>query len=190
MVDFRGAWPKTLTGFVVVSAGFPVFYFGLAESQRFWPVLQCMHLRRIDAECQRYCLLALRENDNKLIEFGKNKTMEVMWAAGAREVVQEARYAHLVGAARMGKDPKTSVVDQFGRTHDIDNLFVCDGSIMPTQGSANPGLTIMVLAARIADYLTKQGSRIFDSNERSLEPPPMRRDLSPPDTWGHGMLRI
>ena len=132
----------------------------------------------------------LYENDQKLIEFGKNKTMEVMRAAGAKEVVQEARYAHLVGAARMGSDPKTSVVDQFGRTHDIANLFVCDGSIMPTQGSANPGLTIMALAARIADYMIKQGDRIFSSDARDMEKPPMRRDLSPPDTWGHGMPRI
>jgi choline dehydrogenase-like flavoprotein len=132
----------------------------------------------------------LGDNDKKLIEFGKNKTMEVMWAAGATEVVQEARYAHLVGAARMGSDPATSVVDQFGRTHDIANLFVCDGSIMPTQGSANPGLTIMALAARIADYMIQQGSQVFNSNQRNMEPPPPRRDLSPPDTWGHGMPRI
>ena len=116
--------------------------------------------------------------------------MEVMWAAGAKEVVQEARYAHLVGAARMGSDPATSVVDRFGRAHDIANLFVCDGSIMPTQGSANPGLTIMALAARTADYLIREGDSIFKSDKRNLETPPMRRDLSPPDTWGHGMPRI
>ncbi len=132
----------------------------------------------------------LGDNDKKLIDFGKNKTMEVMWAAGAQEVVQEARYAHLVGAARMGNDPQTSVVDQFGRTHDIANLFICDGSVMPTQGSANPGLTIMSLAARTADYLIKQGSAVFQSDKRDMELPPMRRDLSPPDTWGHGMPRI
>ena len=132
----------------------------------------------------------LHDNDEKLIEYGKNKTMEVMWAAGAKEVVQEARYAHLVGAARMGADPATSVVDQFGRTHDIDNLFICDGSIMPTQGSANPGLTIMSLAARIADYLTAEGDAIFGAGKRNMQKPPMRRDLSPPDTWGHGMPRI
>ena len=53
----------------------------------------------------------LHDNDKKLIEFGKNKVEQVMRAAGAEEVVQEARYAHLVGAARMGKDPATSVVD-------------------------------------------------------------------------------
>ncbi len=132
----------------------------------------------------------LFDNDKKLIEYGKNKTMEVMWAAGATEVVQEARYAHLVGAARMGNDAQTSVVDQFGRTHDIANLFICDGSIMPTQGSANPGLTIMALAARIADYLITQGNDIFASEKRSLETSPIRRTLSPPDTWGHGMPRI
>ncbi len=66
----------------------------------------------------------LHENDKKLIAFGKNKVMEVMRAAGAEEVVQEARYAHLVGACRMGADPSTSVVDKFGRTHDVSEL-VC-----------------------------------------------------------------
>ena len=55
----------------------------------------------------------LHDNDKKLIEFGKAKVEEVMRAAGAQEIVQEARYAHLVGAARMGKDPATSVVDGY-----------------------------------------------------------------------------
>jgi choline dehydrogenase-like flavoprotein len=132
----------------------------------------------------------LYENDRKLIEFGKKKTMDVMWAAGAQEVVQEARYAHLVGACRMGADPETSVIDGFGRTHDVPNLFVCDGSVMPTQGSANPGLTIMAIAARTADYLISQGASIFESDRREMQAPAIRRDLSPPDTWGHGMPTI
>ena len=71
----------------------------------------------------------------------------------------------------MGNDPSTSVVDKFGRTHDIPNLFVCDGSILPTQGSANPGLTIQALAARTADYLIKQGDGIFFSNRRDQTEP-------------------
>jgi choline dehydrogenase-like flavoprotein len=133
---------------------------------------------------------SLHDNDKKLIEFGKNKVMEVMKAAGAREVVQEARYAHLVGAARMGNDPTTSVVDKYGRSHDISNLFICDGSIMPTQGSANPGLTIQALAARTADYLISQEATIFTSDRRVMERPPMRRDLSPSATWGHGAPRF
>jgi len=133
---------------------------------------------------------SLHDNDHKLIKAAKNKTMEVMHAAGATEVVQEARYAHLVGAARMGNDPRTSVVDKFGRTHDIANLFVCDGSILPTQGSANPGLTIQALAARTADYLIAQGDTIFNSSKRDQTEPPMRRELAPPDTWGHGVPRL
>ncbi|WP_239461795.1 GMC family oxidoreductase [Occallatibacter savannae] len=132
----------------------------------------------------------LHDNDHRLIKAAKNKTMEVMQAAGATEVIQEARYAHLVGAARMGKDPRTSVVDKFGRTHDIANLFVCDGSILPTQGSANPGLTIQALAARTADYLIAQGDTVFNSNRRDMNEPPMSRELAPSDTWGHGVPRV
>jgi choline dehydrogenase-like flavoprotein len=132
----------------------------------------------------------LHDNDKRLIEFGKDKVVQVMRAAGAEEVVQEARYAHLVGAARMGKDPATSVVDGFGRTHDIANLFVCDGSILPTQGSANPGLTIQSLAARTADYLISQGAKIFHSDKRDLTPPPVRRELSPRGTHRFGIPRL
>jgi choline dehydrogenase-like flavoprotein len=132
----------------------------------------------------------LHENDKKLIEYGKNKVMEIMWAAGAEEVVQEPRFAHLVGAARMGSDPEQSVVDQFGRTHEISNLFVCDGSILPTQGSANPGLTIQSLAARTADYLISQGERIFTSEVRDMTPPPIRRELAPPHIWYKGVPRL
>lgn len=130
------------------------------------------------------------DNDKRLIDFGVKKVMEVMSAAGAKEVVQEARYAHLVGAARMGSDPKSSVADKYGRTHDIANLFICDGSIMPTQGSANPGLTVQSLAARTADYLIEQGDTIFRSNQRDMTRPRVRRDLSPPATWGHGAPRL
>ncbi len=132
----------------------------------------------------------LHDNDKKLIAYGKNVVMDVMRAAGAGEVVQESRYAHLVGGARMGKDPSTSVTDAFGRTHDIANLFVCDGSLMPTQGSANPGLTIQALAARTADYLISQGSAVFNSEQRDMTSPPVRKELSPPGTHGNGVPRL
>jgi choline dehydrogenase-like flavoprotein len=132
----------------------------------------------------------LHDNDKKVIKAGKDKTMEVMQAAGATEVIQEARFAHLVGACRMGSDARKSVVDKFGRSHDIPNLFVCDGSILPTQGSANPGLTIQALAARTADYLISQGDSVFNSNKRDLTEPPLRRELAPPETWGKGVPRL
>jgi choline dehydrogenase-like flavoprotein len=132
----------------------------------------------------------LHDNDKKLIEFGKNTVKDVMWAAGAEEVVQESRYAHLVGAARMGSDPASSVVDKYGRTHDIANLFVCDGSVLPTQGSANPGLTIQCLAARTADYLISQGEKTFNSDDRDMTSPPIRRNLAVKDAFRKGVPRF
>ena len=132
----------------------------------------------------------LHDNDKKLIRFAKDKVEEVMRAAGAEEVVQEERFAHLVGAARMGSDASRSVVDKFGRTWDVPNLFVCDGSILPTQGSANPGLTIQALAARTADYLIEQAGTIFSTSLRPLDAPRFRTDLSPPGTWGKGVPRL
>jgi len=131
----------------------------------------------------------LHDNDKKLIEFGKKKVEDVMRAAGAKEIVQESRFAHLVGAARMGRDPGASVVDGFCRSHDIPNLFVCDGSVLPTQGSANPGLTIQALAARTADYLISQGTRIFSSDRREMIAPPVGKKFVPPDTFLGGAPR-
>jgi choline dehydrogenase-like flavoprotein len=90
----------------------------------------------------------------------------------------------------MGTDPENSVVDRYGRSHEIANLFICDGSILPTQGSANPGLTIQALAARTADYLISQGERIFNSEERDMTPPPIRHELAPPNTWYKGVPRF
>ena len=129
---------------------------------------------------------ALGENDKRLIEFGQNKVMDIMHAAGAQEVVQEARYAHLVGASRMSATPETGVCDKFGRTWDVDNLFVMDGSVMPTQGSANPGLTIQALAARTADYLISHHASILAGRPRDLTEPPVRTSLSPPGTFTKG----
>ena len=112
------------------------------------------------------CMTTTRKSPNSVWR----KQQRLCSAAGAQEVVQEARYAHLVGGARMGNDPRTSVTNSFGRTHDIPNLFVCDGSILPTQGSANPGLTIQSLAARTADYLISNAERSSLAGIPSMSP--------------------
>ncbi len=66
---------------------------------------------------------------------------------------------HNLGVARMGEDPGTSVCNPFGQTHDVDNLFVSDGSLFPTAGCANPTLTIVSLVLRQADYIAAEVQR-------------------------------
>ena len=80
-------------------------------------------------------------------------------AAGGSELLETGSTAHLMGGCRMGNDPETSVTDSDGRTWDIPNLWVCDGSLMPTAGGVNPSMTIMANAARIADRITALAER-------------------------------
>jgi choline dehydrogenase-like flavoprotein len=75
-------------------------------------------------------------------------------AAGAREVLWTGLLTtHMQGSCRMGSDPARSVVDAHGETHSVKRLFVGDGSVVPRTLSANPSLTIMALATRLADHL-------------------------------------
>ncbi len=95
------------------------------------------------------------ENDRKNIAYAKQTLKDIWEAAGAQDVLTIDRYAHLVGGCRMGTDPAVSVVDADHRVWGVPNLFICDGSVMPTQGSANPALTIMALASRLAERLKR-----------------------------------
>jgi choline dehydrogenase-like flavoprotein len=97
-------------------------------------------------------------NDNALAGAAQSIMEDLLRAAGASEVITIQRYAHLVGGCRMGTDATNGVVDSTGRSFAVPNLYLTDGSILPTQGSANPALTIMALTARIADHL-KAGAR-------------------------------
>jgi choline dehydrogenase-like flavoprotein len=94
------------------------------------------------------------DNDRKNIAMAKRTLHEILEAADAQDILVIDRYAHLVGGCRMGVDPERSVVDADHRVWGIPNLFIADGSVMPTQGSANPALTIMALASRLADRLS------------------------------------
>jgi choline dehydrogenase-like flavoprotein len=64
---------------------------------------------------------------------------------------------HQCGTLRFGTDPRTSVLDPFCRTHDVENLFVVDASFFPSSAAVNPGLTIAAQALRVADHI-KSGS--------------------------------
>jgi choline dehydrogenase-like flavoprotein len=93
------------------------------------------------------------DNDKQLISAATSVMQDMLRAAGAEEVITIERYAHLVGGARMAERPEDGVVDRHQKVFGVDNLYLTDGSVLPTQGSANPALTIMALAARLADHL-------------------------------------
>lgn len=63
--------------------------------------------------------------------------------------------AHHLGTCRMGINAKDSVVDKNLKVHNFDNLYICDGSVFPSGGNVNPGLTIVALALKLVDYLRK-----------------------------------
>jgi choline dehydrogenase-like flavoprotein len=84
---------------------------------------------------------------------------DAMTAAGARDLWTEQDTAHLMGGCRMGFTPDDSVTDGDGRTWDIPNLWICDGSLFPTGGGANPSLTIQALACRIGDRISALSGR-------------------------------
>jgi choline dehydrogenase-like flavoprotein len=97
------------------------------------------------------------ENDKALVKAASRVMEDMHHGAGAEEAITINRYAHLIGGCRMASDEKSGVVDANLRSFAVPNLFVVDGSVCPTQGSANPALTIMALAARAADYLDRTG---------------------------------
>jgi choline dehydrogenase-like flavoprotein len=96
----------------------------------------------------------LGENTKRCMAFGINKAREVLIAAGAYSTkafgpVRETGW-HLMGTARMGEDPSTSVTDKWGEVHDCKNLFIADSSVFVTSSSVNPTATIQALALRTA----------------------------------------
>jgi choline dehydrogenase-like flavoprotein len=99
-------------------------------------------------------------DDVKHAKWQVDRAVEIMDAAGAKEIVPgdvgEANGGvHLLGTCRMGNDPKTSVIDKYHRTHDVKNLFLCDGSSMVTSGRGQPTLTIEALAFRAGEHIAK-----------------------------------
>jgi choline dehydrogenase-like flavoprotein len=74
-------------------------------------------------------------------------------------VIEQTASVHLLGTCRMGNDPKTSVVDKYHRSHDVPNLFVCDGSSFVTSGRGQPTMTIQALAFRAGEQLARFAKR-------------------------------
>jgi choline dehydrogenase-like flavoprotein len=93
------------------------------------------------------------ENDDAMLVYAKKILAEIWEGAEAMDTLTIDRYAHLVGGCRMGSSPDDSVVDANHRIWGVDNAFVVDGSVLPTQGAANPALAIMALADRCAGLM-------------------------------------
>jgi len=108
-------------------------------------------------------------NDLAMFRWYEKKLVELVQAAGAREVhtgaipgiaiderTPQKGNAHNHGTCRMGDDPSKSVVDRWCRSHEVPNLWIVDGSVMPTNGGYNPTLTILANAYRVADHFVRE----------------------------------
>jgi len=106
------------------------------------------------------------DNNKKLLAHGEARAAELLMAAGAQWTIGVSTVRgtgwHLMGTARMGNDPQRSVVNSWGRSHDVPNLFVVDGSLFVTSAAVNPTSTIQALALYIGDTMKKNLANLFD----------------------------
>lgn len=109
-------------------------------------------LPTLDIDCE------FKENEMKMREDMKNSAIEMLEAAGAKNIKSfdnappPGFCIHEMGTARMGKDPKTSVLNKWNQMHEVQNVFITDGSAMASSACQNPSLTYMALTARAADF--------------------------------------
>ena len=111
----------------------------------------------------------LGDNTRAMLRHGEDRAREVLLAAGARQVLGKSDDQvwwragwHQMGTCRMGNDADTSVVNGWGRSHDVRNLFIVDGSIFVTAGAVNPTSTIQALALYIGDRIKANIATLFD----------------------------
>ncbi|MCX7379621.1 MAG: GMC family oxidoreductase [Alphaproteobacteria bacterium] len=106
------------------------------------------------------------ENTQRMIRHGIEKATLLLQTAGARDISTVNPIAlsgwHNLGTARMGTDPTTSVVNEWGRTHDVKNLFIIDGSLFASAGGVNPTSTIQALSLYVADQMKQRLANLFD----------------------------
>ena len=105
---------------------------------------------------------SLKENELNMRKDMQQQAIEMLEAAGFKEVKGTGKKynfgngIHEMGTARMGRDPKTSVLNKYNQIHSVKNVFVTDGAAMTSGGNVNPSLTYMALTARAVDYAVKE----------------------------------
>ena len=104
----------------------------------------------------------LSENSRRMMDHGIGTATEALEAAGAHTVTANPLLRpagwHLLGTARMGDDPESSVVARSGRTHDVENLYIIDGSVFVTAGAVNPTSTIQAVALLMAEEFKRNAT--------------------------------
>lgn len=110
---------------------------------------------RIDRNGNLKVEKSLTDQDKRRMNDGTDVLRNVLAASGAREVIDTPLYfgLHLMGGARMGVDPNTSVTDPEFHVHGHDNIYVTDSSLFPNAPGINPAMTVMALAMRLSDQL-------------------------------------
>jgi choline dehydrogenase-like flavoprotein len=108
----------------------------------------------------------ISENSQRMMDHGISRAKDILTEAGATDICVQSPILyggwHLLGTARMGTDPGRSVVNEWGRCHDVKNLFIVDGSLFVTSGGVNPTSTIQALALYVADSIKQRLATLFD----------------------------
>jgi choline dehydrogenase-like flavoprotein len=105
---------------------------------------------------------SFRENEKAMHKDMAQTAGEIMEAAGFKNIHVNAVMSfpgnanHEMGTARMGRDPKTSVLNSFNQMHEVPNVFITDGSFMTSSSNVNPSLTYMAMTARACDYAVRE----------------------------------
>jgi choline dehydrogenase-like flavoprotein len=105
-------------------------------------------------------------NTARMMEHGIARATEILQEAGAHTITCSRTVlnypGHMLGTARMGTNPERSVVNEWGRSHDVRNLFIIDGSVFVTGGGVNPTSTIQAIALYIAGQMKQRLATLFD----------------------------
>ncbi|WP_186755755.1 GMC oxidoreductase [Echinicola salinicaeni] len=113
-------------------------------------------LPTLDIDCE------FKDNEKAMRKDMRQSAIDILEAAGARDISSydsappPGHCIHEMGTARMGRDPKTSVLNGFNQMHEVPNVFITDGSFMTSSACQNPSLTYMAFTARAADYAVKE----------------------------------
>ncbi len=110
--------------------------------------------------------MAYDDNDEKMVKDYQEQLTEMFTVAGFTNIkTRDSKQApgldiHEMGGARMGRDPKTSMLNAHNQLHAVKNVFVTDGACMTSTSTQNPSLTYMALTARAVDYAVKEMKKL------------------------------